>query len=55
MHESDQVLQRKAAILRKSQDFTYPTTTPRHNVAGTVVDSDVVNHAKSNKTSLAFW
>jgi hypothetical protein len=53
MHESDQVLRRKAAILRKFQFFTYPTTTtPRRNAAGTVVDSDIV---KSNKTSLAFW
>ncbi|KAN0109847.1 hypothetical protein V8E52_008953 [Russula decolorans] len=35
--------------------FTCPTsTTPPRNAAGMVVDSDVVNHARSNETSIAF-
>ena len=38
------------------QDFTYPTTTtPPCNAAGTIVDGEVDNHAKSNETSIAFW
>jgi hypothetical protein len=44
-----------ANITLRSQGFTYPTAaTPPRNAGGTVVDSDIANHAKSHETSISF-